>query len=51
MQQHIDFPTATSVLKFQAWQFDEKSAYKIAFLNDQNTLVISPSNFWLVVDF
>ena len=24
MQQHIDFPLEISVIKFQAWQFDEK---------------------------
>ena len=40
------FPMEISVLKFQACQFDEKPAFKIAFLNDQNTLVISPSHFW-----
>ena len=28
MQQQIDFPMETSVLKFQAWQFDEKPAFE-----------------------
>ena len=50
MQQHIDLPMEISVLKYQAWQFDEKTFFKIAFLNDQNTLVISPSHFWLSHD-
>ena len=27
MQQHIDFPMEISLLKFQAWQFDEKPAF------------------------
>ena len=28
MQQHIDFPMEISVIKFQAWQFDEKLAFQ-----------------------
>ena len=48
MQQQIDFPMEISVLKFQTWQFDGNPAFlKIAFLNDQNTVEISPSHFWL----
>ena len=46
MQKHIDFLMEISVLKFQACQFDEKPAFKIAFLNDQKAPVISPSYFW-----
>ena len=34
------------VLIFLTWQFDGKLAFKIAFLNDQDTLEISPSHFW-----
>ena len=45
--QQIDFPMYIAVLELQAWQFDEKPTFKIAFLNDQNTLVISPSHFCL----
>ena len=47
MQQHIDFPMEISVLEFQTWQFDANPHFKIAFLNDQNTLEISPSHFLL----
>ena len=42
------FPTEISVLKFQAWQFGAKTRFlRLLFVNDQNTLVISPSHFWL----
>ena len=47
MQQLIDIPMKISVLKFQTCDLMEKNPVKIAFLNDQNTLEISPSRFWL----
>ena len=31
MQQHIDFPIEISVLKFQAYQIDEKPLFKNCF--------------------
>ena len=46
MQQHVDFPIEISVLKFQTWQLDGNTLFKIAFLNDQNTL---ESSTFLVV--
>ena len=34
MQQHIDFPMEISVMKFQAWQFNEKPTFQNLFSND-----------------
>ena len=42
MQQHIDFPMEVSVLNFKLGNLMENPLFKIAFLNDQNTLEISP---------
>ena len=43
MQQDIDFPMEMSVIA----NLMKNTLAKVAFLNDQNTLLISPSHFWL----
>ena len=43
MQQHIDFPI--SVLNFKLGNLMKNLVFRIAFLNDQNTLVINSSHF------
>ena len=41
-QQHIDFPMEMSALKLKLAHLMENWPFKIAFLNDQSTLEISP---------
>ena len=41
MQQYIDFSIEISVLNFKLGNLMKTPLFKIAFLNDQNTLVIS----------
>ena len=44
--QHIDFPMEISVLNFKLVNLMRNPLFKIAFLYNQNTPVISPSHFW-----
>ena len=49
MQQRIGFPVEISVIKSQAWQFDEKSAFlRFFFLKEQLSLVFPGHTHFLL---
>ena len=48
MQQHIDFHVEISVIKCQAWPFDENSAFQNRFSKRSKQFCDKSLTFWVV---